>query len=98
MKNNTTINVVSESIQNKHTEINYNEKYININGKDIHIELQGKINCPVLNSRVSSIVCSKLMDQNGWPRKCDPNICKSANCRTIGICFYSLNNLQNPTV
>jgi len=75
------VNVVAKAIQDKHVEIHYNEKYINVNGEDIHIELQGKINCPVLNSRVSSLVCSKLMDTLGWPRKCDPEICKHANCK-----------------
>lgn len=72
---------VSESIQNKHVEVHYNQKNIRVNGKDIHIELQGKINCPVLNSKVSSLVCSKIMDQKGWPRACDPTICDSANCK-----------------
>jgi len=78
MKNNTSI---TDSIQNKHTEIHYNEKYIHVKNKDIHIQLQGKITCPVLNSKVSSLVCSKLMDQEGWPRNCNPEICDSANCK-----------------
>lgn len=74
-------NAVAKSIQDKHVEIHYNEKHININGESIHIDMQGKINCPVLNNRISSLVCSKLMDQLGWPRNCDSEICKKANCK-----------------
>ena len=76
-----TKNTISKAIQDKHVEVHYNEKYLNINGEDIHIELQGKIHCPILNSRISSLVCSKLMDQNGWPRKCDSCCCDNANCK-----------------
>ena len=69
------------AIQDKHTEVHYNEKYININGKDIHIEMQGKISCPVLNCKISSLTCSKLMEQKGWPRKIDEHVCDNAHCK-----------------
>jgi hypothetical protein len=74
-------NSVTKAIQDKHVEVHYNEKQLYVNGENIHIELQGKINCPVLNSRISSLVCSKLMDQNGWPRNCDSCICDNAHCK-----------------
>lgn len=72
---------VSKLVQNKHTEIHYNQKYIkNPDGRKIHLNMQGKIKCPVLNQFVSSIVCSKLMDKKGWPRNEDPEICKKCGC------------------
>lgn len=74
-------NTISKSIQDKHMEVHYNEKTINVDGKTIHIELQGKISCPILNNKISSLVCSKLMDQPGWPRNSCSDICDQANCK-----------------
>ena len=74
-------NKTSQAIQDKHVEVQYNEKTININGRTIRIELQGKINCPVLNNKISSLTCSKLMESKGWPRQCDPTICDQAHCK-----------------
>lgn len=72
---------VSESIQNKHTEIHYNVATINTPDGPQRIYLQGKIQCPVLNQKISSIVCYKLMDFPGWPRNVDPCICtQGAQC------------------
>jgi len=68
-------------IQDKHMEVKYNEKFIVINNKRIHIEMQGKINCPVLNTKISSLTCSKFMEQKGWPRHIDNHICDRANCK-----------------
>jgi len=93
-------NIVAKAIQDKHVEIHYNEKTIHVNGEDLHIELQGKITCPVLNSKVSSLVCSKLMDTAGWPRKCDPEICDHANCKiykSIKKNIATKNDVKKPT-
>lgn len=69
------------SIYDKHLEVHYDEKRIKLKGgKDVKIQLQGKIKCPLLNSNISSIVCSKIMDNEGWPRKINPNICKECEC------------------
>ena len=72
---------IYESIQSKHVEVHYNQKFIKVNNKLYHIELQGKITCPVLNTKISSLTCSKIMEQKDWPRNCDPNICDSAHCK-----------------
>lgn len=72
---------VTKSIYDKHAEITYNEKIIRLkDGKEAHIELQGKIKCPVLNKEISSIVCSKLMDIDGWPRAIDEDVCTKCKC------------------
>lgn len=72
---------VTNSIYDKYLEIHYNKKTIKIkDGKDARIELHGKIKCPILNTGISSIVCSKLMDIKDWPREIDPDICKQCNC------------------
>jgi len=94
---NKKVNPVSKSIQDKHLEIHYNEKDIIINGETMHIELQGKINCPVLNSKVSSLVCSKLMDTIGWPRNCNSEICKNANCKIYESIRKNVSNKKSPT-
>ena len=70
-----------KSIQDKNVEVHYNEKRIRVGNKDIHIEMQGKISCPVLNSKISSLTCSKLMEQNGWPRAIDECVCDNAHCK-----------------
>ena len=70
-----------KSIQDKHVEVHYNEKHFHLENKDIHIEMQGKINCPVLNQKISSLTCSKLMDKKGWPRNIDEFVCDKANCK-----------------
>lgn len=70
-----------ESMYNARTEIHYNSWYIrDKENKQIKLELQGKIKCPLLNTNISSLVCSKLMDKNGWPRSIDENACKKCNC------------------
>lgn len=72
---------IIRSIFDKNLEIKYNEWYIKTkDGKWVHLNLQGKINCPVLNSSISSLVCSKIMDKEGWPRFIDSNICKKCSC------------------
>lgn len=73
---------VSKSIQDKHTEIHYNDWYVKSRKqKDlIHINLQGKIKCKVLNSKISPLVCSKFMDKEGWPRNIDQSVCNKAEC------------------
>ena len=75
------MNEIMNSVYNRRTEIHYNQWYIRTNeGKQVKIELQGKIRCPLLNTNISSLVCSKLMDKQDWPREIDENICKKCNC------------------
>ena len=75
------MNAVLDSIYNKRTEIHYNDWYIKTNdGHDVKIELQGKIKCPLLNTNISSLACSKLMDRSDWPRGIDETVCKKCNC------------------
>lgn len=72
---------VIQSIYNKRTEIHYNEWFIRPSkDKKVKIELQGKVKCPLLNTNISSLVCSKMMDREGWPRGIDPEACKNCNC------------------
>lgn len=72
---------IINSVYNKRTEIHYNEWYIKLeDNKHVKIELQGKIRCPLLNCNISSLVCSKLMDKEDWPRGIDKDICKSCDC------------------
>lgn len=70
-----------DSIYNKQLEIHYNEKHSKSKkGKPFKLNLQGKIKCPLLNTRISPIVCSKMMDDKGWPRNIQPNACKDCDC------------------
>ena len=72
---------VSSSIQDKHLEVHYNEKTISTYNGPVEIRLQGKIFCPVLNAKITPLVCSKLMDVEGWPRSIDPHVCdQQATC------------------
>lgn len=72
---------ISKSIQDKNIEIHYNSKHIrNQDGQLIHINMHGKIRCPILNEQISSVICSKIMDKEGWPRAIDPDICKKCDC------------------
>jgi hypothetical protein len=71
---------VIDSIYNKRIEIHYNEWVFKANGETIKIDLKGKIKCPVFNSGISSLTCSKLMDREDWPRGIDPLICKKCDC------------------
>ena len=66
---------VSSSVIDKHLEIHYNEKTINTPSGSVNIRLKGKIYCPILNHKITPLVCSKLMDVEGWPRCIDPSIC-----------------------
>ena len=93
MRNNK-IDII-QSIYDKHLEVSYNEKKLKINGKTIHVQLQGKITCPILNYKISSLVCSKLMDNKGWPRHCDPAICDSANCKIYKSIRNNMKNKKN---
>lgn len=69
------------AIYNKHLEVHYNEWYIrDKDNKIVHLDLKGKIKCPVLNVGISSLVCSKLMDKPGWPRCVDSSACSKCNC------------------
>jgi hypothetical protein len=82
-----------DSIHNKRTEIWYNEWYIGPKNLSFRskIELKGKIKCAVLNMRVSPLVCSKLMEMEGWPRKIDSEVCKKCDC----VIYFSLNKYKN---
>lgn len=71
---------VIDSIYNKRTEIHYNEWKIKTNNGEVKLELKGKIKCPILNTNISSLTCSKLMDKEDWPRGIDPGICKKCDC------------------
>ena len=72
---------VIDSIYNKRTEIHYNEWIVAPDSAYKNkIELKGKIKCPVLNTNISSLVCSKLMDKMDWPRGIDKEVCKKCNC------------------
>jgi len=72
---------VSASVQNKYLEIHYDEKELHTQSGTVKLRLKGKIHCPVLNQRISWIVCCKFMDKPGWPRNLDPDICTcGANC------------------
>lgn len=78
MKKNTTL---TKSIQDKHLEIHYNEKTIHTLNGPVSIRLQGKIFCPILNQKITSMVCAKVMDSPGWPRHVDKDVCEcQANC------------------
>lgn len=86
---------VIDSLFNKRTEIHYNQWYIQTNDKNtIKIELQGKIKCPLLNMNISSLVCSKLMDKDDWPRGIEPEVCKKCNC-FINISIQRFKNGKN---
>jgi hypothetical protein len=70
-----------DSIYNRRLEVHYNEKYIRTEtGQRVKIELKGKVRCPLLNINISSIVCSKFMDKEGWCRSIDPNVCNRLGC------------------
>ena len=72
---------IINAVYNKRTEIHYNQWFIRTpEGNEVKIELQGKIKCPLLNTNISSLACSKLMDKSDWPRGIDPEICKKCNC------------------
>jgi len=74
------MNKLIASIYNKKLEIHYNEWYVRKDDKKIKLELKGKIKCPILNSNISSITCSSLMDRTDWPRGIDKDICSKCNC------------------
>lgn len=84
-----------DSIYNKRTEIHYNEYYIGpeINGFQAKYELQGKIKCPVLNTNISSLACSRLMDREDWPRGIDKEVCKKCDC-FINISISKFQNMK----
>jgi hypothetical protein len=70
-----------KAIFDKRSEIHYNEWYIKtIDKKKVKLELQGKIKCPLFNTGITSLVCSKLNDNANWPRGIDPNICSDCGC------------------
>jgi len=71
---------IIESIYNKQLEIHYNNWETKRDSKTVKIELKGKIRCPVVNEQISSLCCSKIMDNEGWPRNINPEICKECNC------------------
>lgn len=73
-------NPVIEAVYNKRLEIHYNEWYIHTPTGRVKIELQGKIKCPLVNTSISPLTCSKIMDRNDWPRGIDPNVCKKCEC------------------
>lgn len=74
-----------DSVYNKRLEIHYNSWYIQTYSgdkerKQVKLELQGKIKCPLLNTGISSLTCSKIMSRPGWPRSIDENVCKRCDC------------------
>jgi predicted secreted Zn-dependent protease len=72
---------VLKAIYDKRTEIHYNKMEIHSrSGDKIKLNLQGKIKCPMLNTNISSITCSKMMEKDGWPRNIDPEVCKKCHC------------------
>lgn len=72
---------LSRAIVDKHLEVKYNAKEIlTPDFKVVKLNLKGKIKCPVLNTHIAPIVCSKLMDSKDWPRGINPDICKECNC------------------
>lgn len=71
---------LSTSIQDKRLEVHYDEKYINTTKGSVHVKLKGKINCPVLNCKITPLVCSKLMESSDWPRGIYPHICANFRC------------------
>lgn len=73
-------NPVIEAVYNKRLEIHYNEWYIHTPTGRVKIELQGKIKCPLVNTPISPLTCSKIMDRDDWPRGIDPNVCKKCEC------------------
>jgi len=80
-----------DSIYNKRIEIWYNEWVIRSREGQSKIELKGKIKCPLLNTNISSLTCSRIMDKEGWPRKIDPEVCKKCNC----FISASINKFRN---
>ena len=85
-------NPVIDSIYDKRLEIHYNEWVIrDRDNKPVKIDLQGKIKCPLVNMQVSSLVCSKIMDKEGWPRAIDPDVCKKCNCYV----YVSINRFKD---
>lgn len=69
------------SVYNKRLEVHYNSWYFrDKEGKQVKLELQGKIKCPLLNTHISSLTCSKIMDRPGWPRSIDETVCKRCEC------------------
>lgn len=80
IKGNAMTNPVIKAIFDKRSEIHYNEWYIHTSTGKIKINLKGKIKCPLLNTSISSLVCSKIMDRKSWPREIDPNVCKKCDC------------------
>ena len=67
---------LSKSIQDKHTEVHYDQKVIHTANGLISIKLQGKVACPLINQKITPMVCAKLMETSGWPRDIDPHVCE----------------------
>lgn len=84
-----------DSIHNKRTEIWYNEWYSKSESGNTKIELKGKIKCPVLNTNISSLVCSRLMDKEDWPRGIDQEVCKKCDC-FIYLSIAKFKNIVKP--
>ena len=77
----TINNDIVKSIQDKHIEVHYNQRSFVLYGKTININMQGKIFCPLLNCKISSLTCSKLMEYEGWPRAIDAYVCDNIKCK-----------------
>ena len=94
-----TSKAVSKAIWDKNLEIRYNEKYIKDEyGRLIHLNMAGKIRCPLLNRNISTIVCSKIMDKPDWPRGIDKNICSKCNCYIhVSISKYAKRRYERKT-
>jgi hypothetical protein len=87
-----------DSVYNKRTEIHYNEWYIKTDFSETKIELKGKIKCPVLNTNISSLVCSRLMDKEDWPRGIDREVCKKCDCFiSVSISKFQSMKPKEPT-
>lgn len=72
---------VTKAVYDKCREIQYNEASINTPNGVQKFQFKGKINCPILNAKIRSVICYKVMDYPGWPRNIDPKICEcQAGC------------------
>lgn len=82
-----------DSVYNKRTEIHYNEWFVKSDYSETKVELRGKIKCPLLNTNISSLVCSRVMDKETWPRSIDPEVCKKCNC-FINLSISKFKNMK----
>jgi len=75
-----TNSALSNSIQDKNVEVHYDSKTIKSNKGYFKVLLQGKIQCKVLNCKITPLVCAMTMETKGWPRQIDGDICNKMGC------------------